>query len=156
MLIPLAMAAATAAMWAYSAGVGLAEERLAVIVNVDNPVNELSAGELEKIFLGKRGFWEWGKPIKTADLIEQGVKEEETSRALFTEDFLGKSLTALKSYWIRAIFSGKGQPPLVFPKASGVIGYVGDNVEAIGYAPRKEVLSGKVKILHIQRDSGTP
>ena len=151
----LAMAAMAAAVSAYSSMAGAAEERLMVIVNADNPVTQLSSVELEKIFLGKRGFWEWGKPVKTVDLIEQGIKEDESSRALFSEDFMGKSLTALKSYWIRSIFSGKGQPPLVFPNAAGVIGYVGENMEAIGYVPRKEALSGKVKVLQVLRDTGT-
>jgi ABC-type phosphate transport system substrate-binding protein len=142
-MVAMAVLMATASTAAHS------QERLVVIVNSDNPVNQLSRGDLEKIYLGKRGFWEWGKAIKTVDLIEPKTKEEDTSRAAFCADYLHKSLAILKSYWVRAIFSGKGQPPLVFPGAGGVINYVGDNVEAIGYVPRRDLTPGKVKALVI-------
>ena len=127
---------------------------LVVIVNSGNSINRLSRSDLEKIFLGKRGFWEWGKRIKTVDLIEPELKEEDTSRAVFSHSFLNRNLAALKSYWIIVIFSGKGQPPLTFGKPEDVINFVSGNQEAIGYV-RKEDFPGenmkvaKVVIFHI-------
>ncbi|MDH5637675.1 MAG: substrate-binding domain-containing protein [Nitrospinota bacterium] len=135
-------------------GPAFAQEReakgdLVVIVNIANPVNQLSAGELEKMFLGKRGFWEWGKPIKTIDLIEENVHEDKSARAIFSAGYLGKSLPSLKSYWIRAIFSGRGQPPLVFGKGGDVVRYISENVGAIGYIRKKDFVQEKVKRIEV-------
>ncbi|MDH5510715.1 MAG: hypothetical protein OEZ32_10230 [Nitrospinota bacterium] len=127
---------------------------LVVIVNIANPVKQLSAGELEKIYLGKRGFWEWGKPIKMIDLIEENINEDKSARAIFSVEYLDKSLPSLKSYWIRAIFSGRGQPPLVFGKSGDVLNYVSDNVEAIGYIRKKDFTPGKIKRMEIITEHG--
>jgi len=145
----LMMAILLAAAWPAFTQDARADKKLVVIVHPDNPVTQISRVELEKIFMGKRGFWEWGKPIRTADLIEQENKEEDSSRAIFATEFLGKNLAILKSYWIRAIFSGKGQPPLVFGKTEDVVKFVEDNVGAIAYIRRKDMEPARVKALAI-------
>jgi len=126
---------------------------LVVIVNITNPINQLSAEELEKIYLGKRGFWEWGKPIKMVDLVEEDMNENKSARAIFSAMYMDKSLPALKSYWIRAIFSGKGQPPLVFGRREDVVNYVSQNMEAIGYVRMGELGADNVKSITILMDN---
>jgi len=155
----IAVAAAVTCLALAGAMAALAQEArpsdaLVIIVNNANPVDNLPAGELEKIYLGKRGFWEWGKPIKMADLIEENLHEDKSTRAVFSVQYLDKSLASLKSYWIRAIFAGRGQPPLVFGKSRDVINYVSENVGAIGYIRKKDFVPGKVKSLDILNGDG--
>lgn len=150
-IIKLAAACLAAVAWlgaGHNVALSQPGGRLALIVNVDNPVDELSRIDIEKIYMGKRNLWEWGKQVKMCDLTEEGVGEDNSARAIFSSRFLKKDLPSLKSYWIKMIFSGRGQPPMSFSGAGDVIMYVSENKDAIGYVYEKDV-TGAVKTLKI-------
>lgn len=126
--------------------------RLVFIVNKKNPVDELSLIDIEKIYMGKRNLWERGKPIKMCDLTEENSGEDGSARAAFSSRYLKKDLPSLKSYWIKMIFSGRGQPPMNFSKAGDVIRFVAENKDAIGYVYEKDV-TGEVKTLRISEST---
>ncbi len=128
------------------------KSQIAVVVHKDNPLKELSRAELAKIFLGKRNFWSWGQANDTCDLVEHGLDEQKTSRAIFSQRYLHKDLMILKNYWIKMIFSGKGHPPTRFSDAKEVINFVSGKKNRIGYLPVDKVNS-KVKVLKIFDDT---
>lgn len=132
--------------------IAISDGTLSVIVNKDNPVDKLTQTDLEKIFLGKRSFWKGGKIIKRCDLVEAGVEEDDTARALFSVAYLHKDLRTLKNYWIKMIFSGKRQPPVSFYRPKDVIDFVAKNRGGIGYI-RPEDVTGKIKVVKIAINS---
>lgn len=126
----------------------ISDGSLLVIVNKDNPVSELTQSDLEKIFLGKRSFWKGGRIIKRCDLVEVDIEEDDTARAIFSVAYLHKDLMTLKSYWIKMIFSGRGQPPVSFSRPEDVINFVAKNPGGIGYI-RPDDPTGKIKVIEI-------
>ena len=132
--------------------VAISDGTLSVIVNRSNPVNKLTQSDLEKIFLGKRTFWKGGTIIKRCDLIETGEEEDDTARAIFSIAYLHKDLMTLKSYWIKMIFSGRGQPPVSFSRSEDVIDFVSKYPGGIGYI-RPEDATGKIKVINIAINS---
>ncbi|MGK7344709.1 MAG: hypothetical protein ACNS63_02740 [Candidatus Nitrospinota bacterium M3_3B_026] len=134
-----------AVSWAQS-GEG---RRLIVVVNKGNPVESLTDKELANIFLGKISVWKSGDAILTCDLIEQDASEEESARARFAEEYLGKDLYSIKSYWIKMIFSAKRRPPITMKKAGEVIRFVAENRGGIGYV-YKDQASDEVKVVRVR------
>jgi len=127
----------------------LAEEgrgRLVVIVNNDNPINQLNARELREIFLNKRSAWVNGEEIESCDLAEKALAEEKTAQALFSTRYLHKDIHTLKSYWIRMIFSGRGEPPAAYKTARQVKRFVAEHVGGIGYLYERDVTDDVKKI----------
>ena len=55
---------------------GTTGQSLAIVVNRSNPTENLSFGELRKIFLGERSHWPHGRRIAVA-MMEQGQPERE-------------------------------------------------------------------------------
>ena len=59
-------------------------------------------------------------------------------------------MTAVKSFWQRMIFSGRGVPPVEKDTDEEVLSYVGANAGAIGYLSAGAALSDDVKKLEIK------
>jgi ABC-type phosphate transport system substrate-binding protein len=129
------------------------ERALVIVVNKENRVNRLSHADLRDIFLGKRRFWAEGGAIAPVDFAEKGASEETTAYARFGLDVLHKDLGSLKNYWIRMMFSGKGQPPKRLEKASAVIDYVAEREGAIAYIYADQV-TDRVKTINLSGDGG--
>ena len=122
---------------------------LAIIVNKKNPVNTITQSELANIFLDKKSVWSAGMTIQTCDLIEPGVSEENSARAIFAEHILHKDMLSLKNYWIKMIFSAKRRPPVAFKHADDVIRFVSENPGGIGYVYANQV-TGNVKTVQVR------
>ncbi|MBI4828407.1 MAG: hypothetical protein HY804_06305 [Nitrospinae bacterium] len=121
---------------------------LVVVVNRANPATSISLADLQKLFLGKRALWPNGWPVNPCDLAEPGLPEPQTSRAQFSQRYLNKDMTTLKSYWIRMIFSGKGHPPAVYPRTGQVLAHVAADEGGLGYLPRRSV-TDRVKVIAV-------
>lgn len=99
-----------------------------VIVNKDNPVSELSKDKVSKLFLKKTKKWDNGDKVNPVDLFS-----DSSIRKSFTKQVLGKTVGAIKAYWQKKIFSGKGIPPAEKNNDREVIAYVKSKPGAIGY-----------------------
>lgn len=87
-------------------GAGWANAELVVIVNANNPLDEISAKEVGRIYLGKaRAFpnGAWVNPIDQA--------RGSAARKDFYHTYTGMSEAQAKAHWARLMFSGKGQAP---------------------------------------------
>jgi len=117
----------------------------AVIVNKSNPVNSLSKDEVSKLFLKKTTQWDDGQNVMPVDLAVSS-----STRKVFSETLLGKTASAVKSYWQQQAFSGRGKPPAQRDDENAVLKYVQDNPGAIGYiSPDADFTTYNVKIVDV-------
>lgn len=121
-----------------------AEERYVVIVNAANPVTSLSKDELSRIFLKKTSAWGNGSRVLPADLVASSKV-----RARFSQDVHGKDTAAIKAYWQKMIFSGRGIPPAELASSAEVVAFVAANRGAIGYVSEDASLGGTVKAIRM-------
>jgi ABC-type phosphate transport system substrate-binding protein len=114
-----------------------------VIVNKDNPVSELTKDKVSKLFLKKAKKWDNGNKVQPVDLFSGS-----TVRKSFSKGIYGKTVAAIKAYWQKQIFSGKGIPPAEKNRDREVIAYVKSKPGAIGYVSAKANTNG-VKVVKI-------
>lgn len=105
-----------------------AQQGYALIVNTANPTTSITREQAARIFLRKVTSWESGQPAAPVDLAEGAP-----ARVAFSKEVLGKSVGAVKSYWLQAIYSGGSPPPPERATESDVVAFVRSNPNAIGY-----------------------
>lgn len=142
------MALASAAVFLSSPARAASMGELVIIVNKDNPVDRLTDKDLANIFLDKKSVWGTGVTIQTCDLVEPGIDEEKTARALFSEKILRKDLYSLKNYWLKMIFSAKRRPPITKKRPGEVIDFVAQNPGGIGYI-YSGAITDEVKVVEV-------
>jgi len=105
------------------------EQNLAVVVNLSNPVQNLSMPELRRIFLGGRSHWPNGRRI-TLVMIEPGQPE----RAVVLGEICQMHETDFNNHFLHGVFTGE---VLVSPKTLatpvGIRKFVFNVPGAIGY-----------------------
>lgn len=120
------------------------EQNLAVVVNLSNPVENLSMPELRRIFLGERSHWPNGRRI-TLVMMEPGQPE----RAVVLRDICQMNETDFNNHFLHGVFTGE---VLVSPKTlatpMGVRKFVFNVPGAIGYL-RVSDLDPTVKAVRI-------
>ena len=120
------------------------EQNLAVVVNLSNPVQNLSMPELRRIFLGERSHWPNGRRI-TLVMMEPGQPE----RAVVLRDICQMNETDFNNHFLHGVFTGE---VLVAPKTLatpvGVRKFVFNVPGAIGYL-RVSDLDPSVKAVRI-------
>ncbi len=84
------------------------EQNLAIVVNISNPISNLSMAELRRIFLGERSHWPNGRRI-TLVMMEPGQPE----RAVVLRDICQMNETDFNNHFLHGGFTGEG---LVSPK----------------------------------------
>lgn len=125
-----------------AAAAGSGAEDFTVIVHPSNPATSVSRGQLAAIFLRKSARWPNGTPAHPVDRIEDAPVREG-----FSKEVLGRSASAVKSYWVQRLFSGRGLPPPEKPSEAEVLDYVGSHPGAVGYA---ESPTADVKVLRVE------
>lgn len=108
-----------------------------IVVNAKNPVSTLRRAKVAAYFLKKSTRWDGGGAVQPIDQAE-----DSPVRAAFTQGVLGKSVTAVKSYWQQRIFSGRDLPPPEKASDDEVIAFVKSNERAIGYVSASAELAG--------------
>jgi ABC-type phosphate transport system substrate-binding protein len=121
-----------------------AQEGYVLIVNAANPVSSISRDELSRIFLKKTAAWKDGSRALPADLVASS-----RVRARFSQDVHGKETAAIKAYWQKMIFSGRGIPPAELASSAEVIAFVAANRGAIGYVDAGASLGANVKAIRV-------
>ena len=116
---------------------GVARPAFTVVVNPQVPVISLSRETLSDIFLRKVTWWENGVAMRPVD-----QPYDSTTRTLFSDAIIGRSVRAVRTHWQQAIFSGQRPPPPVFTTDAEVLSYVRRNGGAIGYVSNGVPLDG--------------
>lgn len=120
------------------------KESLAIIVNRDNPIENLSMAELRTVFLGERGHWPNGRRI-TLVMMEPGQPERDE----VVRDICRMSESDLRRRYLQGLLTGE---VLVSPKTLaspvGVRKFVFNVPGAIGYL-RPEDVDDSVKVIRI-------
>ena len=99
----------------------------AVIVNKAN-TSVVDKDAIAKIYTGDKRIWDDGIPVMAVDL-----PADNTVRASFSGDVLGKTVANMKAFWAQLVFSGKALPPKVASSDEDVKRLVSANKGAIGY-----------------------
>lgn len=99
-----------------------------VIVNPSNPQTAIDRRQLADAFLKKVTRWGTGETIRPVD-----QRGENPARQRFSDEVLGRSVAAVKSYWAQLVFSGRDLPPPELEGDAEVVRYVLKHPGAIGY-----------------------
>jgi ABC-type phosphate transport system substrate-binding protein len=106
-----------------------ADDAIVVIVNGSNPVDNLSMGELRKLFLADRNRWVTGREVSPV-MLAVGAPE----RTRFLKVVCGMNDSDFDRYYLRADFTGKSTtPPKVVGSVREVRRIVGNSPGAIGF-----------------------
>jgi len=100
-----------------------------VVLHVENPVTELDKKDIAKFFLKK--VKEWKEMKKTIEPID--LAADSPVRERFSQEVLERTMSAVKAYWQKEIFSGRSVPPVEKASDDEVLKFVAEHVEAIGY-----------------------
>jgi ABC-type phosphate transport system substrate-binding protein len=120
------------------------ERPFLVIVNPQNPTTSVDRKFVANAFLKKATRWSNDSAIRPVDLAPRFQV-----RRRFSQDVLKRSVEAVKSYWQRLVFSGRGLPPPELDSDDAVVAYVARHPGAIGYVSVGVNLSG-VKVLEVR------
>lgn len=115
-----------------------------VIVNADNPIKSLTRSQISNLFLKKLGRW------PDSDLSAKPIDLDSASsvREAFSQDVHKRSISNIKNYWQRQIFSGKDLPPPEAKDDADMLRQVRDTRGAIGYVSASASTTG-VKVLTV-------
>ena len=127
-----------------------------VIVHASNPVTSMTSAEVSNFFLKKVTRWSGGQAVRPIDLATRSPV-----RGNFSEVVHRRSATAVKAYWNRQIFSGRGVPPTERRTDSEIINYVAATPGAIGYVSASANVGPGCKVILLGRlqanvGGGTP
>lgn len=122
-----------------------ADRGFLVIVHRDNPVTEVDSSRLQKMFLKKSKRWDDDVTVVAFDL-----DEDSEVRETFTREIHGKSVSAIKSYWQRMIFSGRDVPLEELASDDEVIERVAAERGGLGYVSSSATLDDDVKAITIE------
>jgi ABC-type phosphate transport system substrate-binding protein len=121
-----------------------AEGVLAIIVNRDNPVDDLSYSELRRVFLGERSHWPNGRRI-TLVMMEPGTPE----RKIMLREVYHMSEEELNRHFLRGVFTGEVfASPKMLASPVGVRKFVFNVPGAIGYVKLSDV-DDSVKVIKV-------
>lgn len=144
------LAVALAIGWMASVSpVDAAGEPIVVIVNNANPVENLSLGELKKLFLGDRSRWDTGKAVAPV-MLGPGAPE----RTSFLKIVCGMSDADLGKYFLQAAFTGKSAtPPKEVSSAAAVKSFVAGSPGAVGFVKASDLPPGDTTVKAVKVDT---
>lgn len=119
-----------------------AEADTVVIVAAASPVSQMSRQEVVNVFMGRYRLVD-GMPVQP---VEPGL--ESPARAAFYRGLLGKSVSEIRAYWARLVFSGRTAPPDELRGESEVLDRVGRDPAAVGYVSRQS-LTPRVRVVYV-------
>lgn len=115
-----------------------AGDPIVVIVNAANPVDNLSLGELKKLFMSDRSKWDTGKSVAPV-MVAAGAPE----RTAFLKTVCGMSDGDFSKYFLQAAFTGKSAtPPKEVGSAASVKAFVAGSAGGIGFVKATDLAAG--------------
>ena len=119
-------------------------QSLAIIVNQENPVQDLDFAELRRIFLGERSHWPNGRRI-TLVTMEPGQLE----RTAALREICRMNEEEFRKHFMQRLFTGEAiVSPKILASPVGVRKFVFNVPGAIGYVRASDVDSS-VKVIRI-------
>ncbi|MCP3964663.1 MAG: phosphate ABC transporter substrate-binding protein [bacterium] len=114
-----------------------------VIVNAENPATSLSKKRVSRLLLKEISRWD----AHAAEPVDLDSKSK--VREAFSKEIHGRSVSSIKNYWQRQIFSGKAVPPPEVATDAAVISFVKARPGGIGYVSAQTRLPSDVKVLTV-------
>lgn len=136
------LSVAAAALWICLSAVALGSD-LRVIANPSVKVSVVSSEDLRGVFLATRTVLPDGSHVEPV-LLKSGAVHE-----TFVRQYVGKSNSALETYYRSLVFTGKALMPKSLGSEEQVVGYVAKTKGAIGYVSAGAPISG-VKVLDVR------
>lgn len=117
---------------------------IVIIVNSDNPVEEMTAGKAKLYYLRKVKK-RWPEIEKNIKPVDQAGNSE--LKSFFLSKVLGMPEAEVNNYFTQRQFANAEKPPIKFSSEDEVIKYVSENMGAIGYVSKQSFsrANGKVK-----------
>lgn len=119
-----------------------ASAEIVVIVNNDNPTEQLSRSEVIDLYMGRNTSFPDNSP---AAPLDQAIRSE--IRFQFYEQLVGKNVAEVNAYWARLLFTGRATPPRPMESSDKILQFVQDNKNAIAYLDSMNV-NTKVKVVY--------
>jgi hypothetical protein len=116
---------------------------LKVIANASVSESSISLDELKGVFLITKTSLHDGSHVEPV-LLKSGAVHEN-----FLKEFLGKTDSALETYYRSLVFTGKGSMPKILATDAEVEAYVAKTKGAIGYVSAAPTMAG-VKSLEVK------
>ncbi len=127
-------------------GAAGAQDGFVLIAHQDVPTDSLTKADASDYFLKKTTVWAGSKiDVKPVDSNAREVRDA------FSMKVHDRSRSAIKQYWQRQIFTGRGTPPPEKESDADVIDYVRTNAGAIGYVAVGTSLPSSVKVVRIRQ-----
>jgi len=115
-----------------------------IVVNASNPTTSISKEQLSRCFMKQTNTWINGATVTPVDLSATSPVRVEFSTAIHERD-----VNAVKSFWQRQIFSGRGVPPPEKASDEEVLAFVRANPGAVGYISSDTPVGAGVKVLEV-------
>jgi ABC-type phosphate transport system substrate-binding protein len=126
-----------------------AGDAIVIIVNNANPVDNLSMGELKKLYLGDRSRWDTGKAVAPV-MLGPGAPE----RTAFLKIVCGMNDADFGKYFLQAAFTGKSAtPPKEVGSAGAVKSFVAGSPGAIGFVKAGDLPAGDTTVKAVKIDT---
>jgi len=133
-LLLAALAVGSASAWAAD---------IKIIANSSVGASSVSAEELKGVFLSTKSSLSDGSHVEPV-LLKGGAVHE-----AFLKDYVGKSDSALETYYRSLVFTGKGSMPKTLATDAEVVAYVEKTKGAIGYVAAATT-TADVKVLEVK------
>lgn len=118
-------------------------QELLVIVNQQNPLEQISRQQLTDLFMGRAPYFPSGDPVVKLD-----APGDSPLRRQFYQALVGMSEPEVNAYWARLMFSGRATPPMQVSSEQDILKLVENNPNAIGYITDGE-LNDEVKTIFV-------
>ncbi len=115
-----------------------------IVINEANSTSSISKDDLSRCFMKQANIWISGQPVIPVDQAASSDVRQAFSGAVH-----GRDVSAVKSFWQRQIFSGRGVPPAEKASDQEVLAFVRANPGAVGYVSSDTDVSAGVKVLEI-------
>jgi len=118
-----------------------AEDRLVVVVNINNPTNEITKKQLIDLYMGKYVAFPNGNFAIPLDLLK-----DSTERKSFYKNLTGRSISQINAYWSRIKFTGRASQPQKVD-AEQAVSKVNHSSSTIVYIQESQV-TNKMKVIY--------
>ena len=115
-----------------------------VVVNASNTTTSISKEQLSRCFMKQTNRWISGDTVLPVDQLATSQVRVE-----FSSTILDRDVNAVKSYWQRQIFSGRGVPPPEKASDEEVLAFIRANPGAVGYVLSDAEVGAGIKILEV-------
>jgi len=116
-----------------------------VVVHGANTMTEIDVEHLSRIYLKQTASWPDGSEAMPVDMAPDTDLRKKFSKAVH-----GRKVAAIKSYWQRQIFSGKGIPPMEFNSEEDLLFLISVTPGAVGYVSDSTLLISGVRELRVR------